>query len=114
VLATSAHQNYHQLVVALAELGFLSVPADLADLVYPNPRPGLSKRLEAITVNDIDPPIEVHYLQPLATEGDTCIDFATFVSYVERYDDAMSALFASHLRRWTTPAGSERPTRIGT
>ena len=106
VLATSAHQKYNHLVVALSELGFLSVPPDLHDLLYPRPRPGLSKRLAAIEVTDINPIVEVHYIQPLRTDDDLCVDFETFASYVEDHDDPMSKLFAHHLLRWVDAAGS--------
>jgi len=106
VLATTAHQKYHHLTSALAELGFLSLPPDLQDFLYPQPRPGLTERLRAIVVADINPTIDVRYLQPLSTEGDSCIDFETFATYVDCHDDPLSALFARHLRRWTTAAGS--------
>jgi hypothetical protein len=46
----------------------------------------------------------------VATPGDTCIDFASFAAHVGRHDDPVSALFAAHLRKWTEPAGSSRPT----
>lgn len=109
VLATTAHQKYHHLVAALAELGFLSVPDDLHVHLFPRPRPGLKKRLEAIEVSGRDPLVSVWYVQPEASAGDRCIDFATFAAYLEKHADPMSALFAEHLRRWTQPAGATPP-----
>lgn len=106
--STQAHQKYHHLLTALARLGFLSMPADLEAFLYP-PRRGLSERLRAMTVVPTSAPIEIVYLQPVATRGDTCIDFATFAAHVERQGDPLSALFAAHLRRWSAPAGSIPP-----
>lgn len=100
VLATSAHAKYHHLVRALAELGFLSLPPDLHGLLYPRPRRGLSKRLADIEVADINPVVEIFYVQPLRTDGDRCVDFEAFASYVSKHDDPMSKLFALHLLRW--------------
>lgn len=109
VLATTSHQKYHHLVAALADLDFLSVPDDLQDHLYPHPRPGLTKRLRQIEVADANPTIEVWYVQPAGTEGDRCIDFATFASHVEKSEDPFSQLFAEHLRRWVAPAGAAVP-----
>ena len=101
VLASSAHQKYHHLVSALANLGFLTLPDDLRDYLYPQPRSGLTTRLSAITVTDINPTIAVHYIQPVANPGDSGVDFDTFARYVDRHDDELSRLFAGHLRTWT-------------
>lgn len=109
VLATTAHQKYHHRVSALADLGFVSVPDDLRDYLYPRPRAGLSQRLRQMEVNDAVPPIEVWYVQPKTTEGDRCIDFATFAGHVLRATDPFSRLFAEHLRRWVEPAGAAVP-----
>ena len=106
--ATSAHQKYHHLIAALAELGLVTLPDDLADYVYPKPRPGLSDRLRQLHASELNPPIEVRYVQPVGTSAH-CIDFETFAQYVDRHDDALSKLFAPHLRAWTSPAGSVPP-----
>lgn len=109
VLATTAHQKYHHLVSALVARGHLDVPHDLAEFVFPSARSGLSEKLAEIKVAESDPPIEVIYLQPTATAGDRCIDFEMFAAHVEQHDDPFSRAFAHHLRRWTLPAGAERP-----
>lgn len=109
VLASTAHQKYHHLVSMLADQGFLEVPANLPELLYPEPKRGLKERLRQITVTDRDPSIEVIYVQPTVTEGDRCIDFAEFAKHVEMHQDAFSQAFAEHLRRWTTAAGTEPP-----
>ena len=109
VLATSSHQKYHHLVSALAQMGLMTTPADLREFVYPKPRPGLTKRLRQIEVAETNAEVEVWYIQPEATEGDRCIDFATFAAHVDNHDDPLSVLFAAHLRRWVVPAGSVAP-----
>ena len=110
VLATSAHQKYHHLVSALVARNFFEAPSDLAEYLFPSPRPGVAAKLEQIRVANANPPIEVIYVQPLAAGADRCIDFEMFAEHVERHPDPFSQSFAEHLRRWTTPAGSERPS----
>lgn len=109
VLASTAHQKYHHLVSLLAGQGFLEVPADLPEFLYPEPKRGLKERLQRLTVTDRDPPIEVIYVQPTVTGNDRCIDFTEFAKHVETHQDAFSQAFAEHLRRWTTIAGAEPP-----
>ena len=82
VLATTAHGKYHHLTRLLADLGYLTIPADLEEYLYPTPRPGLADRLRGIEVCGPPSRIEVIYLQPEASEGDRCIDFETFAGYV--------------------------------
>lgn len=108
---TTAHQKYHHLFAALARLGLVSVPTDLEDYLYPAPRPGLSRRLSEIAPRALspEPAVEIVYVQPEKTEGDRCIDFATFAAFVERSADPLSAAFAAALRRWTAPAGAAPP-----
>ncbi len=110
VLATPAHQKYHHLVAILARLGFISTPDDLEEFLFPRVRQGLTARLRQISVEQRDPPIEVIYLQPAATEGARCIDFETFAAHVERHADPFSQAFAAHLRKWVHSAGASRPS----
>ena len=56
-----------------------------------------------------DPSIEIIYVQPEATEGDRCIDFARFAEYVGRRNDPLSKHFAEHLVKWRTIAGASEP-----
>ena len=110
-LKSKAYQKYYHLLASLAELGFLSLPEDLEDYLYPQPRPGLTSRLRqvAVEVKHPGPSIEVIYLQPQETEGVFCIDFTTFAAYVDRFDDPVSREFSVALRRWAeVRAGSER------
>lgn len=106
---TSAHQKYFHLASALARLGYLELPLDLREYVYPTPRLGLSQRLRAVRVTGVDSLIEVLYVQPEVTEGVRCIDFSRFSEYVARHDDPLSQTFARHLLRWRAPAGSCEP-----
>ena len=111
-LKTTAHQKYYHLLASLAELGLMSLPADLEDYLYPLPRPGLTERLRQVTVEvqDPGPTIEVIYLQPQETIGVRCIDFETFAAYVDRFDDPVSREFSVALRRWAeVSAGEGRP-----
>jgi hypothetical protein len=109
ILATTAHQKYHHLAVALARLGHLNLPPDLWNHLYPVPGPRVLAHLDKIEVAPADPPIEVIYIQPEGTDGDRCIDFARFSEYVGRHSDPFSQRFAEHLLRWRAAAGSSEP-----
>lgn len=107
LLATSAHQKYFHLASALQELGFLWLPEDLADYVYPAPRRGLKGKLEQVRVIG-DARVEVVYVQPDAADG--AIEFGTFATYVDRHADPVSQRFARSLRTWASRvAGSVPP-----
>jgi len=109
LLETKTHQKYHHLASALMRLGYITMPHDLRDFVYPAPRVGLTQRLGAIQVTDEDALVEVLYVQPEATEGVRGIDFAQFAAYVARHDDPLSRAFASHLLKWRSVAGGSEP-----
>jgi hypothetical protein len=109
LLTTSADQKYHHLAVVLARLGYLTLPHDLQSYMYPEPDPRLLKQLEQIVVSTDDPTVEVIYIQPEATKGDRCIDFATFADHVGRHTDPFSQMFAEHLLKWRTVAGAQAP-----
>jgi hypothetical protein len=109
LLKTHAHQKYHHLASALAQLGYLSLPSDLRAFVYPEPRVGLSERLRAVQASGVDSVVEVVYVQPEATEGVRAIDFARFAEYVGRYADPVSQRFAGCLLKWRGAAGSCEP-----
>jgi hypothetical protein len=104
--STQAHQKYHHLLAALAKLGFLTMPSDIETFLYPTPRSGLAAKLRALAVMPTSAKVEIVYVQPVATPGDTCIDFETFAEHVGRSSDPVSLLFAAHLRKWTQPAGA--------
>lgn len=106
VRSTTAHQKYHHLLSLLAGLGYVTMPADIREYLYPRPRPGLSARLEQIAPTALESTIEVLYIQPTNTEGDRCIDFETFAEHVARHDDPLSQTFAAHLRKWRDAAGA--------
>lgn len=94
LLKTDAHQKYHHLAASLARLGYLRLPTDLAKHIYPTPQPGVLRVLETIVVEPLDSAVEVIYLQPEASAGDRCIDFALFAEHVRRHPDPFSARFA--------------------
>ena len=112
-LKTNARQKYYHLLANLAELGLMSLPVDLEDYLYPRARPGLTERLRQVAVK-VKPPgssIEVIYIQPNETEGVRCVDFNTFATYVEQFDDPVSREFCAALRRWAEGrAGSTSPS----
>lgn len=109
LLSTSAHGKYHHLAVALARLGYLDLPSDLASYIYPDVHADLHARLGDICVSGEDAAIEVIYIQPLATDGDRCIDFERFAAHVDRFSDPLSRKFAEHLRLWKAAAGLRPP-----
>jgi len=112
-LKTNARQKYYHLLASLAELGLMSLPADLEDYQYPRARPGLTERLRKVKVEvqDPGPTLNVIYIQPQATDGARCIDFSTFAAYVEKFDDPVSREFSVALRRWAeVKAGGTKPS----
>jgi hypothetical protein len=108
--ATKAHQKYGHLLHALAAQGCVRLPDGLDDHLWPGVRPGLGKLLRQVevTVGDGELEVEVVYVQPTASDGDSCIDFETFAAHVERYCDPVSGAFVASLRRWVGGAGAER------
>jgi hypothetical protein len=104
---TNAHQKYNHLAAALARLGYLRLPADLGEHVFPVPRPGLSAKLGEITVNTVESEVDVVYVQPRSVPGERCIDFESFASHVRKFDDPFSKRFAEHLLAWRDPAGAQ-------
>jgi hypothetical protein len=107
--STNEHQKYHHLAVELARLGYFRVPVDLEDYTYPRPRTGLASRLRKIEVAAVDSKVEVIYVQPEATDGDLCIDFARFAECVSKHTDPLSKSFADHLQKWRSVAGASKP-----
>ena len=101
--------KYLHLLRVLDGLGFVKLPDDLEAYVFAENRTGLTRKLEAITVASLDPPITILYVQPTRTGDDQQeIDFLTFAEVVERQEDPVSRMFAEYLRRWTWPAGARR------
>jgi hypothetical protein len=106
LLATGAHQKYFHLAKMLAVLGFLHLPDDIEDYLYPSPRPGLRKLLEQIEVTSSQPEIEILYLQPVSHGSPNVMDFEKFGDYVGQFNDEFSQRFAESLKKWCVPAGS--------
>ena len=105
---TNAHQKYHHLMTALAGLGYVTMPGDIREYLYP-PRPGLSERLRRVEAAGSKSSIEVWFLQPEKLPDDkfpNCIDFGRFAEFVDRHDDPLSKVFAAHLRKWKDAAGA--------
>jgi hypothetical protein len=109
ILNTTAHQKYHHLAASLARLGYLKLPSDLQSHIYPVPGPRVLAHLAEMVVAEHDAVVEVIYIQPHATDGDRCIDFARFADFVGRQVDPFSTRFAEHLLLWRTVAGSRAP-----
>jgi hypothetical protein len=101
------------LLAALQNLGFLTLPPDLAAHTFPQARPGLTKLLGEIAVNPMDQPIEVIYLQPTSSDGQHTISFEAFAAHLADRSDPLSRLFADHLLRWQMEAGSINPSEVG-
>jgi hypothetical protein len=108
--STDSHEKYHHLASSLVQLGYLTMPIDLRDHLFPTRRSGFRERIARIGVTEANPTIEVLYVQPETSEGDRCIDFAQFAEFVDRYDDPLSKVFAAHLRKWKDAAGACVPT----
>ena len=104
---TTAYQKYYHLLHCLEDLGFLKLPPELADHLFPKVKPGVSKLLDDIVVESVDPAVEVVYLQPTDTGSDATISFATFARSLEGRSDLLSKLLGEHLRYWQNTAGRD-------
>ncbi len=110
---TAARRKYYHLLCRLGGLGFLRLPAKLAEHLFPKVRSGVSLLLADIDVTSLDPSVEVIYLQPTETGDDATISFGMFAAALADKTDALSQLFREHLLRWQSPAGSEPPQQEG-
>lgn len=106
---TNQYGKYYHLLHTLARLGFMMLPVELEDFVYPQVRPGLSALFREVRVAERDPEIEVFYVQPRADGDRRCIGFDTVAGIVGRHDDDLSRIFASYLLRWCEDAARVRP-----
>lgn len=112
LLHTTAYQKYYHLAWALERLGFLRIPSEITSFLYPKPRQGLTRGLQAIEVTPLNPQIQVIYLQPDAGEEPNCLGFEQFASYVSRFPDPFSQRFAEHLLAWRAAAGAVHPAAV--
>ena len=103
---TEQPEKYHHLASSLARLGYVTMPTDLGEFLHPKRKAGLTERLAMVAVTDLDPPVEVLYVQPTPRGDEACVDFARFAEFVERHDDPLSRVFATHLRKWRDAAGA--------
>ncbi len=106
---TSAHQKYHHLTRQLERMGLLQVPEELDEFLYPSPRPGLRAQLARIQTLTTPSETRIVYVQPTGGEPGSVLDFEGFADHLEGLGSAFAQRFAASLRRWRTPAGSQRP-----
>lgn len=112
LLHSKSYQKYFHLASALERLGFLRIPPETCDFLYPKPRQGLTRCLQRIEVTALAPAIEVLYLQPVATDEPGCLGFEKLAAYVRQFSDPFSQRFAEHLLVWTEAAGASHPTTV--
>ena len=110
---TKSYHNYYHLLYWLSQAGFLELPADMEDYLYPVVRRGLRSRLNRIKVARLDPEIQVVYILPRAVPGLDCMDFEWIIGYLKRFDDDFARLFAASLSRWQERAGAAGPASGG-
>lgn len=106
-------RKYAWLVHTLEQLGCLAAPAAYRRLVFAEHRVGLTRAIDGITVTAPAVPLEVVYVQPVATTHSpataTTIDFARVARVVDAAGDPMSRRFAQSLRAWTQPPAWAAP-----
>jgi hypothetical protein len=112
LLHTHAYQKYYHLAWALEHLGFLRIPPEITSYLYPKPRQGLTRCLQAIQVAPLDPQIQVIYLQPVASGEPSCLGFEQLAAYVRGFSDPFSQRFAEHLLAWRATAGAAQPAIV--
>jgi hypothetical protein len=104
---TDAHRKYHRLLCELEALGFVQLPPDLRDFLYPQPRRGLAGQLRSIQLTPRNPRVNVLYVQPRSDGSPDTIGFDTFARVVRAHSDPLSQLFARYLDRWQIDAATE-------
>lgn len=103
--------KYMHLLHALDCLGWIGVPpalyAEVCRRRKPGPRSWLREIALSPQLNDMS--FEKVYIQPKATDGDRCIDFAVAAEAVGSTGSHLGDLFSKYLIRWTEPAGQIGP-----
>ncbi len=107
--ASKEQAKYVHLLLALAEMGLLTVPSDLGDYTFPEVRRGITRRLRDVQVTASESKVEVVYLQPQDSMDDRVISFGTAAEYLETLDDPFAVRFAKYVRRWIEPAAIRAP-----
>ena len=104
--STVSRGKYFHLLRAIAELGLVSLPSKLEEMIYHSSR-GLGKCIDEIQIASTLPKVEVLYILPEIDEQENCIEFERVARVVEGRGD-IGRYFATYVREWARqPAGSE-------
>ncbi len=111
VLATNHRRKYFHLLNELSKLGLLRLPPDLENQMFSKSKPNVVSLLREISFTEVQPKLEVVYIQPLPSETSDHIDFECFAKYVAAHPDPLSQRFSESLLRWRTAAGEREVVR---
>jgi hypothetical protein len=101
--------KYVHLLLALEEMGLVSVPSDVGDYAFPEVRRGIKKRISDVRVTAGESTVEVVYLQPHDSMDDRVISFRAVAEYLDTLGDPFSNTFSRYVRRWIEPAATRAP-----
>ncbi|MBW2523404.1 MAG: hypothetical protein JRI23_04490 [Deltaproteobacteria bacterium] len=113
--------KYVHLLQALERLGYVKVPPTVYERAFSDQKRGLTAALKEVEnllllQRDRAPTTEVLYVQPKRDEnkdqGKQIIDFEQLAAIAARAADGIGPIFADHLRRWRTVAGSTPPASM--
>jgi hypothetical protein len=107
--ASKEQAKYAHLLLALEEMGLVSVPSDLGDHAFPEVRRGIKKRISDVRVTASESSVEVVYLQPHESMDDRVISFRAVAEYLDTLGDPFSNTFSRYVRRWSEPAATQAP-----
>ncbi len=93
-----ARRKYFHLLKAIEALHLMTLPSDLEDKIFGNPR-GVYECIDKIEIPATLPDIEVIHVLPMECDDMDCIAFESFARVVENRGD-IGRRFAESLRQW--------------
>lgn len=102
-------RKYVHLLTSLSEAGYLTLPPELAQVLYPKQLPSARAYLGEIKIVPIESKPKVYYIQPEHSGDENSISFTEVARFLSRYEDDFSKSFADYLAQWNERAGSVEP-----
>ena len=110
--ATEAKRKYFCLLEYLGEMGLLSIPASLREIMTRRSLQGVDEASRGIRVTSQVGECLIVYIQPKGS-GPDIVSFEDFQAVVQEHDDPISQRFAQSLSEWAEVQAGDRLTRGG-
>lgn len=96
---TQAKRKYYCLLVLLAAMGLLKIPAELKNIMQRKSLKCVNEASRAVQITSKVSHCEILYIQPEGN-GKQVISFAEFANEIEQNDDPFAKRFSQSLREW--------------